>query len=107
MNDADNFKNFSTEQLTTELARRTDIQNSEWPKKFELVLSYDDDNDSAFHKFLEDQCGFYDGSLEFDTACMAVSEINVLCEINKDALFFGGYLNFCNSIVFPVLPAFF
>ena len=71
-------------ELLAEVKRREGIQNSKWPKPFVLILSHESDEDEAYLKFLENECGFIPDSTEYDRALGVAKHVELSCEIDSD-----------------------
>jgi len=84
MMNTNELREYSDEDLRAELKRRDDIKNSEWPKKFVITASIDVEDNEAFTKFLDEQCGFHGESPEYNRAINVLYDTCFGIEIARD-----------------------
>lgn len=77
------LREYTEEEIREELARRDKIRNSNWPKK--LVLLFKPQDEDELGMFLDNECGFYEGSAKFDKIVESLEEVSLIVNIHEDA----------------------
>lgn len=81
------LKEYTNQEIQEELSRRESIKNSEWPKQTMLYFNTEDSHDLSeeLSDFLDDKCGFYEGTESHTKAMGSLKEINLAVSVHNDA----------------------